>query len=189
MASSHRRRLGIAPLSAALLAVAALAGCGGGESDASATTSEDGATATTPETTTERQSTTGDGAASEDGAAPGATREVTELTGFSSPSGNIGCLIDRPSVRCDIGERSWEPPAPPRGCKLDYGQGIELPAGAEAGFVCAGDTALRAGPALAYGDSIAAGLLRCESSEAGMSCRDIESGRGFSLSHEGYEIF
>jgi hypothetical protein len=29
------------------------------------------------------------------------------LTGFTSPSGNIGCHIDVDYVRCDIAERSW----------------------------------------------------------------------------------
>jgi hypothetical protein len=183
------RRLTLASVAAGLSVAAALAGCGGGEGGSSTTSAEAGAPVATPQTTIERQGAPGDQGGTQDGAAPRASREVIELTGFSSPSGNIGCFIDLPSVRCDIGERDWEPPQAPRRCELDYGQGIELPAGAEARFVCAGDTALGGGPALAYGDSIAAGLLRCESSEAGMSCRDIESGRGFSLSRQGYEIF
>ena len=72
---------------------------------------------------------------------------------------------------------------------LDYGQGIELRAGGSADFVCAGDTALGGGEVLDYGTSIGAGLLVCESEESGMSCRDAESGRGFTISKQSYEIF
>lgn len=170
---------------AALLApaVLSLAACGDDGSDTTTVTETVGAS----ETTTGTQG--GEGGAPADGQTPPADREVSELTGFSSPSGNIGCLIDRSRVRCDIAERDWEPPEPPDDCDLDFGQGIELVAGSEAGFVCAGDSALGAGSALAYGESIAAGLLRCESSRAGMSCRDIETGRGFSIARERYEIF
>lgn len=93
-------------------------------------------------------------------------------------------------MRCDIAERDWDPPAPPPDCEFDYGQGVTLSAGAAAELVCAGDTVLGSnGQELGYGQSINAGLLRCESEESGLSCRDIETGRGFELSREGYEIF
>jgi hypothetical protein len=93
-------------------------------------------------------------------------------------------------VRCDIDKRDWDPPARPASCpdQVDYGQGIELRAGSKAKFVCAGDTALGAGDPLPYGQSIAAGLLRCESAESGISCRDVETGRGFSLSIQSYDL-
>lgn len=139
---------------------------------------------TTEETTTEATTTSGDGET------PPADVEVDESAAFVSPTGNIGCFIDKTTVRCDIAERDWEPPKPPAGCELDYGQGITLNAGGAAELVCAGDTVLGSGgQELAYGQSISAGLLRCESSERGMTCRDIETGRGFTLSRESYEIF
>jgi hypothetical protein len=127
-----------------------------------------------------------------DGAAPGADTVVTEATPFSSPSGNIGCVIEPLFVRCDIAERDWDPPQAPADCELDYGQGLTVEAGGAADLVCAGDTtvgAAGADSALAYGQSIAAGLLRCESRRSGIRCRDIETGRGFALSREGYELF
>ena len=178
-----RFRILLALLATAAFAAGAIVGCGDDEEETTTvtetTTSEaaDGSTTSTEETTTA------------DGETPPVDREVTELTGFTSPTGNIGCYIDRESVRCDIAERSWEPPKAPASCKLDYGQGIELSAGGAAAFVCAGDTALQAGDPQPYGESIGAALLRCESTEAGITCRDVESGRGFSLSREGYEIF
>ncbi len=171
----------------ALAAAIALAGCGdsGDSSTATVTTTvTDSAAATDATTDTEPTTDEGEGL-------PPADIEVAELTGFTSPSGNIGCYIDRESVRCDIGKRDWDPPARPASCNenVDYGQGIQLPAGGAPEFVCAGDTALGGGDPLPYGQSIAAGLLRCESAEAGMSCRDIETGRGFSLSIQSYELF
>jgi hypothetical protein len=178
-------------IAAAVLVAAALAlaGCGGDDSTVTVTetAASGGPTPGEPATTSTSSTTTSGGG--EDGATPPADRTVDELTAFSSPTGNIGCLIDRRSVRCDIGDRDWKPPAAPPSCELDYGQGIELRAGGRAAFVCAGDTALGGGEQLDYGSSIAAGLLRCESEESGMTCRDTETGRGFSLASEGYDIF
>ncbi|WP_234794042.1 DUF6636 domain-containing protein [Mycolicibacterium flavescens] len=120
------------------------------------------------------------------GAAPTAHAEIT---GFTSPSGNIGCVLDVDHVRCDIRERDWAPPPPPADCHLDYGQGIVLQPGRGAWFVCAGDTALAAGAPLAYGRSASAGVLRCDSAESGVTCLDVEDGHGFTISRQGYRLF
>ena len=184
----------------ALLAVLALgaivAGCGDGGSTSTVTstetvpatsssTTESTSTTSTEVTTTEQTTTEGGG-----GTQP-ADQTVTSLTGFTSPSGNLGCIIDRKSVRCDVQNREWDPPSRPASCNknVDYGQGITLAAGAAPEFVCAGDTTLGSGPVLPYGESIAAGLLRCDSEETGMSCRDMESGRGFTISTQAYKLF
>ena len=176
----------LAAAAAVLAAALALAACGGSDSTATVTETETVSTSTTTAATTTESTATA--TTTEDGSNQ-ADQMVTELTGFTSPTGNIGCYIDQRSVRCDIGDRDWEPPAAPSSCKLDYGQGIELRAGGAADFVCAGDTALGGGDVLDYGTSIGAGLLICESEESGMSCRDTETGRGFTLSKQSYEIF
>jgi hypothetical protein len=117
-------------------------------------------------------------------------REVYKLTHFTSPSGNIGCVIDTGGVRCDIAERNWSPPPRPADCNLDYGHGISIGAGKPARVVCAGDTTIGSGgEPLAYGDAIAAGPMRCESAQSGITCRDVESGHGFSISREAYRLF
>ena len=168
-----------------------LAGCG--DSEGSTATVTETATVSdataTEETATEETVTAEETGEATDGGVPPADQTVDELTAFSSPSGNIGCVIDRESVRCDISDRDWEPPAAPADCKLDYGQGIQLSAGAAPDFVCAGDTTLGGGSELAYGQSIAAGLLRCESEESGVTCTDTETGRGFTIAQEAYELF
>jgi hypothetical protein len=177
----------LATVVSVLGAALALAACGDSGSTTTSTVTEtaQGSTSTAQSTT----ESTATGSTTEDGSPPAADRTVTKLTGFTSPTGNIGCYIAPRSVRCDIGDRDWEPPKAPSGCKLDYGQGIELRAGAAADFVCAGDTALGGGDVLDYGTSIGAGLLICESEESGMSCRDTETGRGFTLSKQSYKIF
>jgi Family of unknown function (DUF6636) len=171
----HANALAI-PVLAALTA-ALLAGCGSGD-DSTATTVTETVTGATSTSTS-------------DGAPPAADVEASGLTGFTSPTGNIGCYIDKKSVRCDISKRDWDPPSRPAGCNenVDYGQGIQMRAGGAPGFVCAGDTALGGGDPLQYGQSIAAGLLRCESAESGMTCRDTETGRGFKLSIGSYDLF
>ncbi|MFN3005420.1 DUF6636 domain-containing protein [Mycolicibacterium wolinskyi] len=113
----------------------------------------------------------------------------SEFTHFTSPSRNIHCAMGESSVRCDITERDWSPPPRPADCRYDYGQGISFSAGTRPDFVCAGDSAQGPGDTLAYGQAISAGPIRCESTEAGITCRDADSGHGFSLSREAYQIF
>jgi len=177
-------RNGFVSLLAIAVAAIVTAGCGSADETVVVTETATSSTATATAGSTATTSTD-----SGDGETPSADETVTKLTGFTSPTGNIGCYIDRKSVRCDIGDRDWEPPRAPKSCDLDWGQGIALSAGGAADFVCAGDTTLGAGDALDYGRSIGAGLLICESEESGMTCRDTESGRGFTISKQSYEIF
>jgi hypothetical protein len=177
----------------ALIAASALAigvsACGDDESSTTTVTETAQTTSSSTESTvTESTGATTTTSENEDGES-NVDQVVTELTGFTSPSGNIGCVIDPVSVRCDIQNRDWDPPKAPSSCELDFGQGISLEAGAAPEFVCAGDTTLQSGPELPYGQTIGAGLLRCESEESGITCRDIETGRGFTLSKQRYELF
>ncbi|MFI5506950.1 DUF6636 domain-containing protein [Mycobacterium sp. NPDC051804] len=116
-------------------------------------------------------------------------REVFTYTGFISPTGNVSCMIDVDLARCDIIDRDWSPPPRPADCEFDYGHGIQIVPGETASFVCAGDTAFGAEDVLAYGDAITAGLLRCESAEAGITCRDTGTGHGFTLARDAYQVF
>jgi hypothetical protein len=122
------------------------------------------------------------------GPAPG-DRVVHQLTGFISPSGNVSCMIDADWARCDIIDRDWSAPPRPADCEFDYGQGISLAPGESAQFVCAGDTAFGTDEVLPYGDSITAGVLRCESADAGITCRDTQTSHGFSISQQAYQLF
>ena len=162
-----------------LPAVLVLAACGSRSTDAQPGT---------PSITTQ---TTSEPAARPDkltGPAP-ADQKVDELTGFISPTGNVACMIDADWARCDIIDRDWSPPARPADCEFDYGQGMSLAPGEPAQFVCAGDTAFGPDEVLPYGDSITAGVLRCESADAGITCRDTQTSHGFSISQKAYQLF
>ena len=114
---------------------------------------------------------------------------IDELVSFTSPSGDVGCYIASTTVRCDISERTWSPPSRPLDCEFDYGQGISMSPGGQPAFVCAGDTALGGGKPLAYGKSLSAGTLVCDSAESGITCRDTGTGHGFSIAREAYRVF
>jgi hypothetical protein len=116
-------------------------------------------------------------------------QEVFEYTGFLSPTGNVACAIDADLARCDIIDHDWSPPPRPADCEFDYGQGISVAPGEPAAFVCAGDTTFGPDEVLPYGQSITSGPMSCESAEAGITCRDTQSGNGFTISLEAYRLF
>ncbi len=167
-------------LAAAGFAAALLAGCGSGTSTTvvsnstvthTVTTGGTGSTTTAPTTST-----------------TSAARTV-HLATFTSPSGNIGCVLTKQSARCDIKERSWKPPPRPSSCPLDYGQGLIVAGPKKATLVCAGDTALVGTKPLPYGDSSQVGAFLCTSETTSMKCGNTDTGHGFELSREGYKLF
>lgn len=201
---------------AALLVALALTGCGSNDAAAPTAPVHDGAggvtltTAPLPPLSTTSQSTTSQSTTSSRGTSawgkititagttagpasivpPAAVRTAVRsgLVGFVTPSKNIGCYLDTESIRCDIARRSWTPPPTPADCELDWAQGISIGATGRAAFVCAGDTTLGAGPALAYGNAIRVGNMVCASLTNGVRCSNLKTGRGFSLAKESYSL-
>ncbi|WP_205650082.1 DUF6636 domain-containing protein [Actinoplanes solisilvae] len=120
--------------------------------------------------------------------APGPARKVDEAT-FRTPSQNIACALTKSAVRCDIGRKTWEPPAKPADCELDWGNGLAINGG-EAAVVCAGDTVLGAADStLEYGEALRSGTVRCDSENNGMTCKDEKTGHGFTLASSRYTLF
>jgi hypothetical protein len=116
--------------------------------------------------------------------------DVGPVTYFSSPSRNIGCLITQSSVRCDIGQKSYKEPRRPASCQLDYGQAIAVTRDdAEATFVCAGDSVLGAKKVLRYHTSTEVGDFGCTSRETGMTCYNLRTRHGFTISREYADLF
>lgn len=135
-------------------------------------------------TTAGASSTTATGA----GEAP--TRFLSVRT-FQSPSKNIGCTIVGGLARCDIVQRSWQPPPRPSSCPqiVDFGQGVEVSASGPGRLVCAGDTARDpASPSLEYGTATRAEGFTCVSRVTGMTCTST-GGHGFQLSRQAYRVF
>jgi len=108
---------------------------------------------------------------------------------FVSPSGNIGCYLDKSGARCDIVRKNWQPPPAPADCDLDWGFGIAVDQAKEATFTCAGDTVLGGKEKLAYGTSLRAGDFTCSSASKAMRCENTKSGHGFTLAIEQYNLF
>ena len=114
-----------------------------------------------------------------------------EFTEFRSPSSNVVCYIEVDYLRCDIAEANWSPPPRPGGLRVRLRAGDLALFPAAAPNLSAPATQLRApdGSPLPYGESITAGVLRCDSAESGITCRDTETGQGFSISREAYQLF
>lgn len=108
---------------------------------------------------------------------------------FRSPTGNIGCALSSQGVRCDIQQRSWRPPAKPRSCDVDYGQGLAVERTGRGRFVCAGDTVLGIGRTVAYGTLVRRGRFACRVRTSGVRCINTRNRHGFALSRQGYRRF
>ncbi|HKZ15076.1 MAG TPA: DUF6636 domain-containing protein [Solirubrobacterales bacterium] len=180
-----------APAALVVVLAALVAGCGGG------------GTTTVIRTITEKVAVEENGSggttetAAQQEAAEKKAEEASEpsrivhLKTFRSPSGNIGCALYEGGARCDIRKRDWSPPPRPAQCpeQVDYGQGIEVAHRGEAGFVCAGDTALDpSASALSYGTASQVGGAECISRKNGVTCVN-QAGHGFFLSVQSYQVF
>ena len=107
------------------------------------------------------------------------------VTGFRSPSNNIGCQYfdyDRQiTLRCDIMEATVTARRP-ADCDLEYGKTFEMRSKGDAIRLCYGDTIMdRALPVLAYGEVWQRGGFTCKSEQTGVTCFNADR-RGFSLS-------
>jgi hypothetical protein len=186
-------RLWIVKLGIGVLAVVALAGCGGGAKTVTVTAQsggvETGATNIPLTSTTSGSSSVTAASSTTSAAAP---VNVVHLTTFESPSRNIGCVVLDGTARCDINHRDWSPPARPTKCPnvVDFGQGLEVTRSGPGQLVCAGDTAMDpSAPKLAYGSASVEGDLRCVSATTGMTCTNTSTAHGFSISIQRYRVF
>ena len=98
-------------------------------------------------------------------------------------------MIDAELAGGDIRDRDGSPPAWPADCELGDWHGISLTPGEPTRFVCAGNTAVGAHEVLPNGESITAGVLRCENAESDSTCRDLRTAHGFSISRQAYQLF
>ncbi|MBF5080427.1 hypothetical protein [Quadrisphaera sp. INWT6] len=191
---SGRGRSSAAPLlaAAAVLAALVLAGCSGGAADEAAPA---------PLSTAVSAAATGGASASADPSAGSTAQVVTTMTAFHAPSNNIFCYLAPvegrgPYARCDIKEKTWTADPPEAGCAGDWGgaAGTRGSVGVgddEAAVLCATDTLVETpGEELAYGSSISMGAMTCTVTEkTGMTCKNAETGRGFSVMRAEYDLF
>ena len=185
-----RRSTHVFGLAALLVLAALVAGCGGGSTTTVTERIEVPAKGDAGSggqvNTAARQAATKK--AEEEAAQP---KRIVHLRTFRTPSGNIGCAMHAGGSRCDIRKRDWKPLPRPAACprKVGYGQGLDVPAGGEAGFVCAGDTALDpSASSLAYGTASRVGGSECISRTDGITCVN-RAGHGFFISIQSYQVF
>jgi hypothetical protein len=117
-------------------------------------------------------------------AAPAASAVVS---GFRTPSGNIGCIYATgfgkgPSLRCDIRSGLRPKPARPKNCDLDWGDSYNMGATGRVFVTCHGDTAIDPrSRVLRYGATWKKSGFVCTSKRTGLRCRN-RGGHGFFLS-------
>lgn len=172
---------GAAALGLVLLAV----GCGG-DGDAGDAGDAASQSTTTASTTTESTTTTTTAPAP-------TTTEILVIEGgvheFTSPSGNIACVVSERSASCWISEKDWtiqQPDGPD--CDIsDWGNAVDVTAdGAE--FPCYTDFGWNpSAPAMAYGNAVELGPFRCASAESGVTCRH-SNGAGFSVARAAVQL-
>jgi hypothetical protein len=113
-----------------------------------------------------------------------------DLPGFTTPSGNIGCLFDHyrsPHVRCDRLRMDGVPTPVPADCDFDWGHSVELSAGGRAALACTSDSVMGlqgetdGTRVLPYGDSVRYRGIVCTSTRQGLRCQ-TSGGHGFLLS-------
>ncbi len=132
----------------------------------------------------------GDTTGSESGGGAAPTGTVRAYRSFQSVSKNIACAIDGKYARCDVAEKSFTSPPKPGNCQLDWGSAVAVEGSAVGAFICHGDTVMNPGaPVLQYGERSTIGSIRCDSSSAGIECRNTGTGHGFFLAREKYRVF
>lgn len=112
---------------------------------------------------------------------------------FRTPSGNIECWLSRfdgsPSVTCIAAEKGYQDPVD-FGCELDVVPAFILTDDGARYGSCQGDIIGVPGErVLAYGTAAENGSITCGSQETGVTCVDVETGDGFTVSREQYTIF
>ncbi|QAY70467.1 hypothetical protein [Xylanimonas protaetiae] len=116
------------------------------------------------------------------------------LAEFASPTGNIVCQITTDAATCSIATLNQQP-APVEGCDGTVGYRVTM--AAETGEVTlpcvpADQQPQPAAPGaqvLAYDQTITQGTFTCTSANTGMSCKDDQTGKGFSIKKAGIGTF
>ena len=125
--------------------------------------------------------------------------ENVRSVSFGSPTGNLTCALDGDFVECAAQERTWQAPPEPRECYEgtemipDAGEWGRLsllgaPDG-QAEFSCGLSPLYADGNVLQYGQYVYVDRIRCESRREGLTCSNVDSGHGFSLSRDKVSLF
>lgn len=116
--------------------------------------------------------------------------DARDLSEFAMPSRNIWCQIGEEAF-CFIGHYTFRPPSVDT-CDSEVGPVVQLTSEG-ATFPCVtdeiGSSAPSDAPDLDYGEHTVVGDFWCSSEETGVTCRSVETGRGFTLAVGGFITF
>jgi hypothetical protein len=113
------------------------------------------------------------------------TYDFSNGADFTSPSGNIACDLSDYAVECSIQTYEFNQPGPDCGA----GIGADLDSSGYAYLTsCSGYFSVHDGaPTLQYGQSLTYGDYACVSESSAISCLNLTSYSGFSLSRAAFE--
>lgn len=110
---------------------------------------------------------------------------------FESPSGRLACSVTA-RVVCEVHEPAWTAPGAADACQGAEGDPVpyvELAVDrGTADTACVSDS-LAGGPALGYGSTLTVGSLACTSEVTGLTCRNLATAHGFTVSHSRFRGF
>ncbi|GAA1157096.1 hypothetical protein [Nesterenkonia sandarakina] len=149
------------------------------ESSVSQEQAEEGAPA--PEDGTEEEAEGQDPAEDEDEPARPAPEGAQDIPAFTAPSGNINCAMSEDELECSILDYSFETPE-------DCEGPARLSVGSEDPRLECGSTEGENSATLQYGQSASNGRFACVSSESGFECWNTETGNGFFMARESYQL-
>jgi hypothetical protein len=121
--------------------------------------------------------------------------DAEDLPGFTTPSGNIGCLFDDyqgAHVRCDRLQMDSVPGGKPADCEFDWGHSVELYAAGPGGLACTSDSVMGlqgqtdGSRVLGYGSAVRYRGIACLSTRNGLLCVN-GGGHGFLLARAGIQ--
>ncbi|MBO0594349.1 hypothetical protein I2485_07220 [Nesterenkonia sp. E16_7] len=110
-----------------------------------------------------------------------APEDAQDIPAFTAPSGNINCIIGEDELECSILDYSF-----------DTEENCDGPArfsvGSEDPQLGCGSTEGENSATLQYGQSAGNGRFACVSSESGFECWNTETGDGFFMARESYQL-
>jgi len=180
-------------LAACAAAVLLATGCGGSEggtSGAAGRAADRTESTATPSGAAPDQPSDATGP-SVDPAAPGfpprPTGRRVSRQGFTSPTGNIDCQLERTGASCVIDERDYPVPVPP-GCDRRRSAIFTVAASGPATFgACEGGVVVPVS-SLPYGTTSVVGPMSCLSRQSGMFCWNSRTGHGFRAARASYDL-
>ncbi|GAA1136606.1 hypothetical protein [Nesterenkonia lutea] len=117
---------------------------------------------------------------SEDAVRP-APEDAQDIPAFTAPSGNINCAINEDEVECSIIDYTFDTPE-------DCDGPARLSLASEEPQLGCGETPGTDSATLQYGQSASNGRFACVSSESGFECWNTETGNGFFMARQSYQL-